>query len=123
MIGVEDDPERIRVGQAGIAPGVAGDDPVRVAVVEHGPDVDRIVVEKDPDFGPFGGGLPLEGVRLDEVRQRFRGRPDVLVQAAVDGRRLDRWRGPSDADSAGGFIFGPRAGPGREKQGAEGEQG
>ena len=123
VVGVEDDPEGVRVLQIGVAPGVGGDDARRIAVVEHRADIDRLVVEEDPDFSALGGGLALEGFGLHEVGQRLGGRPDVFVEPAVDGRRLERGKGAADAGAGRRFVFGTHAEPGPERQGAEREQG
>ena len=123
VVRVEDDAEGIRVVEVRVAARVRCDDARRVAVVQHGADIDRFVVEQDPNFGAFGGGLALEGFGLDEVGQRLRRGPHILIESAVDRRRLDGRNGAADPDARGRLVFGGHAEPGREGQAGNGEQG
>ena len=66
--GVEGDGEVLVEPDAPVvAPEFGGHDPVRPGVPAASGDVDRLVVEEDPDLGLFGGRRPFERLGLDEV--------------------------------------------------------
>jgi hypothetical protein len=54
--------------------------------VAHHADVQRPLIDQEPDLGAFGGRRAFAGVLLDEGAERRRGAPGVLGDAAVDGR-------------------------------------
>ena len=76
VVGVEHDEERVLLGEIGVAPDLAPDDPGGVGVVEPHPDVEGVLVEEDPHLGALGGRRPGERLVLDERAQHRGLRPD-----------------------------------------------
>ena len=81
VVAVETHCDVIEVAAPRIAPSEARRD--REAVVEHRPDVDRVVVISHVDLGTLGSGLSLRRVLLDEPRECRRLCPHGLVKATV----------------------------------------
>ncbi len=78
----------IDIQEVGIAVVVAAREPARderrLAVVHPCPDVHRLVVVGDPQFGPLGRRLAFVGILLGEAGGSFDTLPRLVVEAPVD---------------------------------------
>ena len=74
-------------GTSFIPAGETRPDHARVALVHAGGDVDRSVVEHDPDLGGLGRLRSLQRYALDEVRDDGGRLPRRVVESAVDRER------------------------------------
>ena len=69
VMGVEEDREPVGIGDD-VAAGQPPDDARRLAVVQAGGDIDRVVVVGEPQFGLLARRLPLVRQPLDEAGDR-----------------------------------------------------
>jgi hypothetical protein len=83
VVGIQIQPESVGFGFL-IAAGQLPYDPRRLAVVHPSADIQRVVVVRHAQFGPFGGGLAFVRVALGERGGGRRPQPDLVVEAAVD---------------------------------------
>ena len=81
---IEEDLNRVGLGELGVAAALADDNPVRLGVEIDDADVKVLPIEDESDFGSLGGWLPLVRLLLDERAERLGARPARLVHAAVD---------------------------------------
>ena len=65
--GVEDELDRVRLGEVGVALALREDDLARVGVERDHADVQVLSLEDEPHFGLLGGRLALVGILLHEV--------------------------------------------------------
>ena len=107
-MGVEEDREAIGVGDD-IAPRQPTDDARRVAVVQAGADIDRIVVISQPELRLLARGLPFVGQALDEARHDGRLLPGRVVQASIDADGRGRASGVDGWAILGGERLRPTA--------------
>ena len=78
-----ENPHKTVVGaEESIPPLLEGHDPLGI-VIEHGADVERILVVDDPDLGPLRRRPTLHRLPLGEVRDRDGPSPRVLVESPI----------------------------------------
>ena len=111
VVGVEDDPEAVGLGQIGVAPAVGRDDRRRVVRVADDAEEQRVLGMDDAHLGPLRGGLPIERTVLHEAGRH----PGVLVgrvgqHVAVDQRRFPDAQRQGDRGPCRGQLAGLECG-------------
>ena len=110
--GVENELDRVRLGEVGVALALRVGDAIGLAVEGDDADVEVLVVEGDPHLGFLRRRLALVGVLLHEVGVGLDPRPDVVVDAAVDRRGVaaQPGRGQGPRGRRGGRLGGRERG-------------
>src|SRR5688572_19559401 len=83
-----------------VAPPHPGGDRLRRGILTGHSDAEIAVVIRELQPRGFRRGLAIVRIALNETARRLRGRPYLVVQAAVDGRRR-----PPDAEGADNFAL------------------
>ena len=79
--------KRVHIVEARITPAIGDDDAGRIAVVADHTNIDEGLIVENADFGLLRRRLPFERLGLNEVCEHRSGKPNVVVDDAVDHRR------------------------------------
>ncbi len=101
VVGVEEDREPVGIGDD-VAAGQPADDARRIAVVQPGGDIDRVVVIGQPQFRLLARRLSLVRQPLDEAGDHARLLPGEVVEPAVDADGARRAAGVEGRTILGG---------------------